>query len=111
MAIFLTEDQVIARIGRLTHMRLVHYVEARVVRPLTTAEGPRFRPVDLARLELLCELSEEFDLEDDALGVVVSLLDQLHDARADLHALAEAVAAEPREVRTRIGTALTRRRG
>lgn len=111
MTTFYTEDQVIARIGRLTHVRLVSFVEADVIRPLTTTEGPRFRAVDIARLELLCELVEEFEFEDDRLGIVISLIDQLNDARADLKALADAIATEPYEVRARLGQALSRKRG
>jgi hypothetical protein len=38
----------------------------------------------------------------------VTLVDQLHAARADLAALAEAIAREPVETRRRLAAALTR---
>ncbi|MBW3097923.1 hypothetical protein [Pseudohoeflea coraliihabitans] len=111
MTSFYTEEQVLTRVGRLTRLRLVSYVEADIVRPLATESGPAYRPVDVARLELLSELTEEFELADDTLAIIVSLLDQLHDARADLRTLADAIAREPLEVRARLGQALVRRRG
>ena len=60
--------------------------------------GLVFRRMDLVRMELLCELSEAFELKDDALGVVISLIDQLHGARAELRAMLDALAREPDEV-------------
>ncbi|MAY60801.1 MAG: hypothetical protein CML29_01190 [Rhizobiales bacterium] len=111
MAVFYTEEQVIAAVGRLTRVRLVAFVETDIVRPVESPEGPRFRPVDIARLELLCELAEDFELQDESLALVASLIDQLHDTRADLLALSEILADEPYEIRARIGEALARIRG
>lgn len=108
MATYYTEEQVISVVRRLSHDHLVSYIQADIVRPLTTEHGPRFRAIDIARLEMLCDLFEHFEFEDDAISVVVSLIDQLNDARADLKALVEAVAAEPREVRASIGRRLTK---
>ncbi|MGB8623284.1 MAG: hypothetical protein WCD16_10735 [Paracoccaceae bacterium] len=105
-----SEDEAIAAVARLTRTRLTSFVEAQVVTPAQSDAGPVFRRIDLARMELLCELSEEFDLDGDALGIVISLIDQLHAARRDLHALAEAVEAEPDDVRRRVATALQRAR-
>lgn len=111
MADFYTEEQIIATVSRLTRVQLVHFIEADVIRPLQTETGPRFRPMDVPRLELLCDLTEEFGLrDDDVLGMVVSLIDQLHAVRADLEALTASVAAEPKEIRDRIGEAFLRRR-
>jgi chaperone modulatory protein CbpM len=111
MAVFYTEEQVIAAVGRLTRVRLLSFVETDIIRPVSGPEGPRYRPIDIARLELLCELSEDFDLEGETLGLVASLIDQLHDTRADLRALSEILADEPYEIRARIGEALARVRG
>jgi chaperone modulatory protein CbpM len=61
-----------------------------------------FAEADLARLQLLAELAEDFDLDEDAAALVVSLVDQIHGLRRQLRALAEAVTAEPEEIRARI---------
>ena len=101
-----TEVQTLAAIPRLTRLRLTAFVQARIVMPLQAETGPVFRQADLARIELLCELAEEFGLDEDGLGLVMSLLDQLHAARRDLRAIAAAVAAEAPDVRARIGAVL-----
>ena len=93
----------VLRISRLTPERLETFVMAELVLPLQTPTGLQFRPVDLARLELLCDLVDDLALEGEGLAVVVSLLDQLHAARADLAALAQAVQTEDADARRRIG--------
>ncbi len=97
-----SETEVISSVERLTRSRLKSFLQAQVVMPVQTDDGPRFRQIDLVRMELLCELTEEFELGDEALAVVMSLIDQLHGVRAELRAVLDAVAAEPPEVCDRI---------
>jgi len=106
-----SEDEAIATIPRLTRTRLVAFIEAEVVMPARSGGGYVFGQIDLARLELLCDLCEDFDLEGEALRMVISLIDQLHANRRDLRALASAIAGEPPEVRARIAAALKDRYG
>ncbi|MDR7123200.1 hypothetical protein [Pseudotabrizicola sp. 4114] len=104
-----TEDEVIAIIPGMTRTRLVAFLQAEVILPIRrkTFEGnaPVFGRIDIARMQLLCDLADGLDLDDDALGVVMSLIDQLHMARRDLRVLALAVEAEAPDVRARIGAA------
>lgn len=106
----LSEDEAIAAIPGLTRTRLVAFIEAEVVIPLRADTGIGkahvFRQVDIARMHLLCELLDDLDLDETALGVVISLVDQLHAARRDLLSIARALEAEPPDVRARIGSAL-----
>lgn len=60
-------------------------------------------------MELLCDLCDDFDLEGDALGMVISLIDQLCATRRDLHALAGAIADELAETRARIAATVLKR--
>jgi len=110
----LTEDDIIAAIPGLTRTRLVAFIETEVVIPLRreakTGSTLMFRRVDLARLHLLCDLADELDLDEAALDVVITLIDQLHATRQELLAIARAVAAEPPEVRARIGSAVLKPR-
>ncbi len=109
MAILYSEEELLGAIGTLDHARLEIFVSQHFIEPLRGADGRRlYDPVARARIELLCELAEDFNLEDDALGIIISLIDQLHAARADLARLAGAIEAEPLEVRRRIGAALCR---
>ena len=101
-----SENEVITTVTRLTRHQLVRFVETELVRPKQTESGIVFRRIDIARLELLCDLTDDLDLDEGALGVVVSLLDQLHAARQDFLTLARAIDALPADVRRRVGTAM-----
>ena len=102
----LIEDKAIAAITWLTRQRLDIFINAKLIAPLQGETGRSYRPVDLARLELLCDLAEQFDLGEDALAVVMSLIDALHAARLNLHQVAEALEAEAPDVRRRVGARL-----
>ncbi len=105
-----TETQVIAVVGRLTEARLRAFVEAGCVVPAEREGARLFAEADLARLELLCELVEDFGLEAEALAMVMSLIDQVHGLRHEMRCLARAVEAEPEDVRARIRAAYLRER-
>lgn len=96
----------IVHLHQLTHVELTAWIQQRWVRPRLSPEGYVFDEVDDARVALICELRKDFMVNDDALGVVLSLLDQLYAARQLLRDLESALAALPepmrREVRTRL---------
>ena len=102
MTVLLSEDDVIITVTRLTRSQLGHLIELEFIKPQRHADGYVFRPVDIARLELLCDLHLDLGLDETALGIVISLIDQLHDARQDLAVLARAVRALPEEERASI---------
>jgi chaperone modulatory protein CbpM len=102
----LTEADLIEAVAPLTRDRLLHYVHLHVVRPVQTAEGPRYREIDLRRITLLCELADDMEMHEDALVVVMHLLDQLHGSRGRLDAMMRALAQEDPEVRARIARRL-----
>lgn len=97
-----SEDDVVATVVRLTRSQLFRFVEGDFVRPEREAGGYVFRRIDIARLELLCDLSQDLDLDDTALGVVFSLIDQLHAARQDLATMARAIDALPTDLQAQL---------
>lgn len=97
-----SEEEVVATIARLSHSQLVSFIEAEFVRPAQSDEGLVFRRIDIARLELLCDLTQDLDLDETVLGIVVSLIDQLHTVRQERNAMARAIEAMPEEVQTQI---------
>ncbi|SEN86062.1 chaperone modulatory protein CbpM [Pseudorhodobacter antarcticus] len=101
-----SEDQVIATITRLTRPQLTGFIQAEFIRPHQTAAGYTFQRIDIARIELLCDLSHDLDLDETALGVVISLLDQLHSARQERAALTRALAALPPDLHAQIIAAM-----
>jgi chaperone modulatory protein CbpM len=111
MSRFYTETEVIALIEDLDEGRLQAFLAAHVVTPVATPAGPGYREADLARLHLLCDLVDCYEMPADGLTLVMSLLDQLNTARGDMRALMQAVAAEPDEVRLRIHRVIHDMRG
>jgi chaperone modulatory protein CbpM len=103
-----SEAQTLVLVTRLTRARLADLVAAEAVVPVRTPSGPAFRPADIARLDLLCDLAEQFGMQEEALAVVAALVDRLHATRSELRALCRVIETEPPEVRTRIGAALIR---
>jgi chaperone modulatory protein CbpM len=101
-----SEDDIITTVTRLTRSQLVRFVEFDLVKPQQADTGFVFRRIDIARLELLCDLSHDLDLDETALGIVISLIDQLHAARQDLATVARAMDALPADLQSRIGAAM-----
>ena len=102
-----TQDDVIATITRLTHVQLVSYIEAAFIQPEQSDGGYLFRQVDIARLELLCDLSQDLGLDENALVVVISLIDQLHIARQERAAITRAIHTLPADLGNRILAAVS----
>jgi chaperone modulatory protein CbpM len=107
MTRFYSETEVVAQIEGLTVARLRAFVAADCVAPVEREGRLGFREADVARLRLLEELVDDFDLDPDAAAVVVSLVDQIHGLRRQLRRLAEAIGSEHPEVLARIRKRLT----
>ncbi|MGC9268601.1 chaperone modulator CbpM [Acidiphilium sp.] len=105
----LTIDLVIREIDGVTRSELDRWIENQWVRPDPTPTGYSFAAIDLARTRLIHELVSDLHINDDALPVVLSLLDQLYDLRRRLHDLGEAITqTAPPDVRARLIARLTR---
>lgn len=102
MKVLYSEEEIIRTVTRLTQSRLTTFVQAEYVRPAESNSGARYSQMDLARIELICDLCDDFELEEGSVGLVLSLVDQLHSARAELRALADAIAQQPEDVKNRI---------
>ena len=107
MTEFFTVDETLTRVVRLTHTRLTAYIEAGAIGPSHAETGPVFGAADLARLDLLCDLAELYDMGPEALAVTIAVIDRLHEARRDRRVLLDAIRTEAREVQDRIAAALT----
>ena len=113
MTLIYTDEEIIAEVPGLDRTLLVRFVKARIVipveRPSASARG--FMPVDVARLRLACELCESFGFDDDALGVVMGLVDRLHEVRAELRAVLDAVEDLPEAERLKVAAVLRKQVG
>lgn len=62
----------------------------------------QFSDRECARVRLICTLRYEYEVEEDTMPVVLSLLDQLYETRHKLNSLAAAVASQDSDVRNAI---------
>ncbi len=53
-----------------------------------------FQEIDVARVKLIRELRQDLDIDEDALPVILSLVDQLYELRRRFHALGDAIAEQ-----------------
>ena len=100
------ERELLQRYAGLGHGTLRIWIERGWVMPERKAGTYRFREIDAARVGLIREFTTELALGEDAVGVVLGLVDQVHGLRHQLRALAEAVSREPADVRRRIADAM-----
>ena len=110
-------DVVIAQISGLTREDLERWIAHEWVRPERTPQRAAgdtqtyvFREIDVARVRLIRELRDDLHVNEEALPVVLSLLDQLYDHRRRLRELGDALAATaPEAVRREIARYLAQR--
>lgn len=99
-------EQVIEKVASLTAERLSYFERLQIVTPVSTPQGLRYRTLDVRRITLLCELTDDFEVNEDALVIIMSLLDQLHGAHIKLDQVVQAINAEPSETKLRLSQRL-----
>ena len=108
-----------AMIGEKELIEAIEHVQAEALRswidlgwvlPQGDGDSLRFDDSDVARVRLICELHYELRIEEDSLSVVLSLMDQLYQARRSLRSLLSAVEAQPPDVRARIAALVKAKR-
>ncbi len=96
-----TKDDVLTEITGLSHTTLELCVARGWVKPTQHMGAEMFLDIDVARLRLVQELRSDMGLNDEAVPVVLALIDQVHDLRRTVHRLAEELAAARRETPAR----------
>jgi chaperone modulatory protein CbpM len=92
-------EDVLIELRTVEQAEVLTWIEAEWVRPERDEAGPRFAPVDLARLRLIKQLREDLEVGPEAMPVVLSLVDEMYTLRRQLAALARAVGESPADVR------------
>ncbi|GAB5467573.1 MAG: chaperone modulator CbpM [Rhodospirillales bacterium] len=100
------EQEVLARIEGLTYSRLTICIEESWVSPARDEGGCLFDELDVARLQLISELIEDMAVNDEAIPIILSLVDQLHLLRRNLRGLEQAVSAQDETVKAAIAAHL-----
>lgn len=87
------------------------YIERSWVRPIVRRQEWYFEDIDLARIRLVRHLQHDILVNDEAMDVVLNLLDQLYGMRAQMHALRYAIAQQPEPVRSELYALFRERSG
>jgi chaperone modulatory protein CbpM len=104
-------EALVGQFSGLDRIELLRWVENRWVLPERRGGSWVFDELDIARVELILEIRREWALDDEAMPLVLGLLDQVYELRRQLRRLCEAVAAQPAEIREAIEGTLAHRRG
>ena len=104
-------EALLGQFSGLDRIELLRWVENRWVLPERQGGSWVFDEVDIARVELILEIRREWELDDDAMPLVLGLLDQIYELRRQLRRLCDAVAAQPAEIRDAVKRTLAHRGG
>lgn len=99
-------EELLHRLGGLDRRELTRWIENRWVLPEPRGQTWIFHEVDIARVQLILEIRREFAVDEEALPLVLGLLDQVYGLRRQLRRMCDAVAAQPREVQDAVRRAL-----
>ena len=100
----MTEDEIIALVRQITRRDLATWCARGWVQTVRNGGSVEHRAVDVARVQLICEMRDDLDVNEEGIAVVLDLMDLLYEARVRLRALGEAVMGQPTDVRQEIET-------
>ncbi len=96
-----TIEQVVTEI-EVSHGEVTAWIERRWVRPLEEDGRYLFDEADRARIKLIAELGRDLGVGDEAMPVVLRLLDQIYALRRALGEVHDAIKDLPPEIRAEI---------
>src|SRR5215467_124659 len=99
-------EELLDRFAELDRRELTRWVENRWVLPERRGRTWIFHEIDVARVELIIEVRREFAIDDEALSLILGLLDQVYDLRRQLGRLCDALATQPPEIQAAVKRAL-----
>ncbi|HEX3863270.1 MAG TPA: chaperone modulator CbpM [Stellaceae bacterium] len=99
-------DELARRFAGLERAELVRWIDNRWIVPDQQGGAWLFREVDIARVELILHVRQEYAVEDDAMALVLGLLDQVYGLRRQMRRLCGAIEGQPPEIRDAIRRAL-----
>ena len=99
---------VVALFSGLSEVELITWVERGWVIAGDAGSSLEFHEIDVARVRLIHDLRHGMDIGEDAVPLVLSLLDQVYELRSRLKSVLHAVEAQPGDVKVAILAALDR---
>ena len=101
-----TEIDILVLVERISSVQLRHWIEEDWVRPVRSGGEALFSEADIARIRLIDTLVHELEVGQEAVPIILSLIDQVHDLRNEMRRLAEAIDAHPGDLRASLRTLL-----
>ena len=105
----ITRAQLFAVFAGLRPGELEHWIAEQWVRPQRRGGEVLFDEIDVARVRLLVELRDELHVDEEALPLVLSLMDQLYAARRRMRLLCDAIEGAGQDFRDTVAAELRRR--
>ncbi len=102
----MTFEEVVEQIAPLDAAVLEHWIASGWVLPAAGARTYQFTEVDVARVRLISEMRFDLMIDEEAMPVVLTLLDQIYGLRRQLKRLDRAISAQPSGVRAAIASSL-----
>ncbi len=99
-------ESVVAMFPDLGAAEVQRWIDCRWVQPEPEDNGWLFHDIDVARVRLIYDIRYELAIEEDAVPLVLSLIDQVYELRMALRAVEGAVAQQPQGVQEAIRAAL-----
>jgi chaperone modulatory protein CbpM len=90
----------------LSQVELVNWVERGWVIPDSAETGFVFHEIDVARVRLIRDLRSDMDVGEDAISLVLSLLDQVYELRRKMKSVLHVLETQPRDVQAALLGAL-----
>ena len=104
-------EELLARVRGLERRELARWVEESWVLPERHDETWVFHEVDIARVELILDMRRDFAVDDEAMPLVLGLIDQIYSLRRQMRRLSDAIECQPPEVQDVIRQALPKAGG
>lgn len=100
-----TLEQVVVEIG-VERAVVTNWIEQHWVLPESEGNGWQFDDVDVARLRLIAELTQDLEIGNEAIPVVLNLLDQIYELRDKLAVIEHAIEQASPDCRAEIARIL-----
>ncbi|UVK41014.1 chaperone modulator CbpM [Mesorhizobium sp. AR10] len=94
--------QKFARHAHIETKRLRFFIDRGWISPKVIDGHPVFRDVDMARANLIADLTNELGINDEGVDVVLELLDQLYGLRLAFGTLIDALEVQPRGIKRHV---------
>jgi chaperone modulatory protein CbpM len=86
----------------LSQVEVTTWVERGWVVPDTAETGLVFHEIDVARVRLIHDLRHDMDIGEDAVPLVLSLLDQVYELRSRMKSMLHVLESQPRDVQAAV---------